>query len=349
DVEPVLHGHVHALAGLGGVGVAGVAGDEHARGLGADVFGQDVVEAVGQAVADLVHAVPGDVAHVDGVGVHDGVGLGDDLLDAGLAHVAVVVLRDDAEVDVHAEEVPALARDEQDGTAVVRLDGALGADIGEVGLGQDVHDAPGVVGLVAGHGAADGGADLGAGAVAADDVLGVDGLGGSLVRAGAADQADLDGMVALVGHLQALEVPAVVRGEAGGGVAGDLGEVVQHAGLVDDQVLELADAGLVVLGAAAAHDVRGVLGVRAPEGHLGDPVGLGGDGLGEAERLERLDGAGLDAVGLADLQAAAAAFDQAGGDVGELGELGGGEHAGRSGADDEHVDLLGQLLGAVDA
>ena len=33
--------------------------------------GQDVVEPVGEAVAHLVHAVPGDVAHVERVGVQD--------------------------------------------------------------------------------------------------------------------------------------------------------------------------------------------------------------------------------------------------------------------------------------
>ena len=79
-----------------------------------------------------------------------------------------------AQVDVHAEEVAALARDQQDAAADAGLDGALGADVGEVGDGQDVHDAPGVVGLVAGERAADGLADLAAGAVGAHDVLGPD-------------------------------------------------------------------------------------------------------------------------------------------------------------------------------
>ena len=45
----------------------------------------------------------------------------------------------------------------------------------------------------------------------------------------------------------------------------------------------------------------------------------------------------------------AAALDDAGGDVGELGELRGGEHAGGPGAHDEHVDLVGKLGGPVDA
>ena len=120
DVEAVLHGDVHALAGLGAVRVAGVAGDEHPRRAGAEVLRQDVVEPVGEAVAHLVDAVPGDVAHVERVGVDDRVGLGDDLLDGGLADGPVIVCGHLAEVDVHPEEVPALARDQQDAAAVVR-------------------------------------------------------------------------------------------------------------------------------------------------------------------------------------------------------------------------------------
>ncbi len=54
QIEGVLHRHVHALAGLGAVGVAGVAGDEHAGQSRAGVLGQDVVKPVGDALADLV-------------------------------------------------------------------------------------------------------------------------------------------------------------------------------------------------------------------------------------------------------------------------------------------------------
>ena len=47
EVERVLHGHVHALTGLRGVGVAGVPGDEDARRAGAHLVVVHVVELVG--------------------------------------------------------------------------------------------------------------------------------------------------------------------------------------------------------------------------------------------------------------------------------------------------------------
>ena len=147
-------------------------------------LGQDVVESVREPVAHLVDAVPGDVADVEGVGVEDRVGLGDDLLDGGVAHGALVVGVHLAEVHVHAEEVAAFARDQQDAAARAGLDGALEADVREVGDGQDVHDAPGVVGLVTGEGAADRLAYLAARAVRTDDVLGADDALLALVRAG---------------------------------------------------------------------------------------------------------------------------------------------------------------------
>ncbi len=105
----------------------------------------------------------------------------------------------------------------------------------------------------------------------------------------------------------------------------------------------------VVHGAGGADDFGRVRGVRLPEGHLGDAVGLGDDPLGEAEGLEGLDAAGLDAVGLADGEPPAAALHDPGGDARELGQLRGGEHARGPGAHDEHVHLVGKLCGPVDA
>ena len=95
---------------------------------------------------------------------------------------------DFAQVHVHAEQVPALAGDQQDAAAGAGLDGALGADVREIGDGEDVHDAPGVVGLVAGQVAADRLADLAAGAVCTHHVLGADDALLAFVGAGGVDR-----------------------------------------------------------------------------------------------------------------------------------------------------------------
>ena len=128
-----------------------------------------------------------------------------------------------------------------------------------------------------------------------------------------------------------------------GDVGHRLGEVVLDARLVDDEVRELADAVRIVGGHAGADDARGVLGVRPPEGHLGDPVGLLDDAVREAERLERLDAACLHAVGLTELQTSLGALDQACRDARELGELRRRDVAGRAAADDQDVDLVREL------
>ncbi len=64
----------------------------------------------------------------------------------------------------------------------------LSADIREVGDGEDVHDAPGVVGLVAGKGTADRLPHLAAGAVRTDNVFGPDDAFLALVGAGGVEQ-----------------------------------------------------------------------------------------------------------------------------------------------------------------
>ena len=129
----------------------------------------------------------------------------------------------------------------------------------------------------------------------------------------------------------------------------ELREVVEHASLVHEQVRELAHAGGVVDGSRRADDVRRVLRVGLPEVHLRDPVGLGDDPLRESERLEGLDAAGLDAVGLPDREPPVATIDDARRDAGKLGQLSRRDHTGRAGADDEHVDEVGEFFRAIDA
>ena len=103
---------------------------------------------------------------------------------------------------------------------------------------------------------------------------------------------------------------------------------------------EFADVVGVIGGAGGADDVVGVGRVWFPEAGFGDVVGLADYFFGEAEGLEGFDATGLDAVSLAEFEAACPAFDDAGVDLGELGELGGGNHAGGAGADDEDVHGL---------
>ena len=92
-----------------------------------------------------------------------------------IVHGTLRVVRVDlAEVDVEPHHVAALARDEQDVALVRGLDRGLEPDVREVGDGQHVHDAPGVVGEVAARHGADRIAHPAARAVAADDVLGAD-------------------------------------------------------------------------------------------------------------------------------------------------------------------------------
>ena len=299
-------------------------------------------------MADLVDAVPGDLLHVQRVGVQDLVGLLDDDLERRVLDLAVVALGDRAQVDVHPAEVTALARDVQD-VARLGVDRALGAPVREVGVDQYVHHAPGVRGHGADVLAADRLAHPAAGAVAARDVLGADGALLALAGTGGVLHAHLDGVLPLVLDREAHELDAVVGDDAGGAVSGGLGEVVQHARLVHDQVRELADLQPVVLGARGADDVLTVLGVGAPEVHPTDVVRLGDDPLGEPEGLEGLDAAGLDAVGLTELQSAGTALDDARAHSRELRHLGGQQHARGTGADDEHVHLVGEIRRAIDA
>ena len=143
EVVGVLHRHVHPLAGLCGVRVTGVARDEDAGSTGADLLLVDVVELVGDPVADPVDRVPGNLADVQRVGRQHPLGPFD--------HVFLVQPRvrgDLAHVDVQAHEVPALAGDEQDVATVAGLDRRLEADVREVGHREEVHDPPGLVGAV---------------------------------------------------------------------------------------------------------------------------------------------------------------------------------------------------------
>ena len=65
EIKGVLHRDVHALARFRTVGVAGVAGNEHAGQARSDLFRRHVVELVGEPLADLVDRPPGDLLHLE--------------------------------------------------------------------------------------------------------------------------------------------------------------------------------------------------------------------------------------------------------------------------------------------
>ena len=105
----------------------------------------------------------------------------------------VVVFGDFAEVDVGAEEEAALAGDVED-VALGGVDDRLEADIGEVSLGDNIGNAPRMVGDLALVGGSDGASDVRSGAVRAEDVLGADLAGLPLVRSCRVEELDLDGL-----------------------------------------------------------------------------------------------------------------------------------------------------------
>ena len=133
------------------------------------------------------------------------------------------------------------------------------------------------------------------------------------------------------------------------GALGVAQEVVQDARLVHVDVRELAHAGGVIGGAGVALDIGGVLRIRGPEAHLDVAVGLFDNLVGESEGLEGLHRTGLDAVGLADVKAARTQLDGAGVDARETGKLCGDHCGGRTGADNQHIHLIRDFGGTVNA
>src|SRR5699024_12102947 len=93
-------------------------------------------------------------------------------------------------------------------------------------------------------------------AVSPDNVFGVHGALLTLVVSGAVTQADFDGVgPAIVVNREVEVFNPVVRGDPARPEIGGLREVVEHAGLVDDEVGEFADVIGVIDGAFGTNDV----------------------------------------------------------------------------------------------
>src|SRR5699024_10492032 len=108
---------------------------------------------------------------------------------------------------------------------------------------------PGVVGLVTDRCATNGFANRRVGAFGADQVFGANRASFAFLRAGGDLQGDLDGVFVVCIDRLRDELVTVVWLQSGWGTLGEFGEVVQHAGLVHNQVLEFRDAGGVIQGA----------------------------------------------------------------------------------------------------
>ncbi len=271
------------------MGVAGIATEE-------DTVVEGVL--VGDTLADGVDRVPLNTLPLDRVGLQDALGRGLDLLGGGSLAGVEVGVGGGGDLDVEADHV-VLAGDDHDG-AVLGVDGALHLDIGEVGLDNAVHDTPhvgnGVLVLDANLELV---ADEGARTLAAEQVLGLDGL---LALAIDVLEVNGDGV---------LGVGLLVRGEAlDGPGALDLDAVlleVANEDALDQTLVEEGGEGVASVdearargpGAGAGDAGAAVLG-GVPESDLVDTGGLvGHDGGLEPHVPEQVEGAGLDAIGTA--------------------------------------------------
>ena len=292
EVPPILNGDVHALAGLGGVGVAGIARDEDPRCQVGILLSGHIVEALGHSVADLVVAVPGHLANIDRVGVQDAVRPLDGLLSGGRHDPLAVLVVRALQGDVEPGQETSFARNEQDGAVLVRLDPASGAEVREVGVRHDVHDRPGLRCRVGVDLHIDAAAHSAACAVTSHDVLGAD----RALRAIRFPELDLDRVLTAVMHRQVEELEAVVDVDARRPVGGPGCEVVDHPSLVHCQDGELTDRSRRVGSPSSTSDLSGVLRMGSPKAHLPHMGGLLGDGVIELESLERLTAAGEESI-----------------------------------------------------
>ncbi len=343
QIERVLHRDVHALPRFGAVGVAGIAGNEHARDAPRDILLRHVVEFVGEPLADLIDGPPGNFLCVELVRMQDPLRLRNELIERDMAVCDPFAGVELGELDVEADQVAAFPRDDENAALVGGLNQRLAANVREVGDREHIHDAPGVVGGIAVEVAPDRGPDDAARAIAANHVAGFDRLDLSLMRGLEPLERDghpLRAVTAVRCGRNRGHPPLVIRLELRGRSAHEVEIEIMHARLVDDDVRKLRQAVLDVLDPAAADDVRGLPDIRLPERRLVDPACFLQHALAEAEGMEHLHRAASDAVGLAAQHAARLLLDDAGLDVGKRRQLRGKRQPCRAAADDQDIDFL---------
>ena len=291
---------------------------------------------------DLVDRPPHHLFHVERVGGEDALGRGDHMILRQVARRHPFVGVQLVEFDIHAEQVATFARQDQDVAFGFRRDQALLAHVREIGIGENIHHAPGLMRRVPFQLAADGRAHRRPRPVAADDVVRSHHMGFARVDPGVFEDHGHRMILGRGVDGQVLHLPGVIRHVAGRRLARDVEEQLVHPRLVDERVRHFGGIVGHVLHPPDPLDVAGVRGVRHPEIRLVHPVALALDLLAEAEGLKHLHRPGVDAVRLTLLDRAGFALDQHGVDLWKLRKLREQAGARGAGACDQHVDLVGQ-------
>ncbi len=300
-IEAILNRHVHALAGLCRVGVAGVASYENSWVLFVFLTIVDVVKLVGHPVTDFVDGPPGNVFHINSVWMQDCVGVANDFVQRSLPNGTTIVRVHRTKIHVEANQVATFAWNEQDGAAVMGLDGTFGANIWKICFNQYIHNTPCVVGFVTDGVATDGLTNRGVCAVGANQVLGTNLAGFTLFGSGSNLQGNFDGVLVVLINGLGNKFVAEIWFHPGCRQFSKFREIIQYTGLVDDQVRELRNTGWVIQGARGANNIFWILFIRVPEIHFGEPIGLRNNAFSKAEIIECFNRAGLDTIGLAKL------------------------------------------------
>ena len=334
EIERIGHRDVHALTGLGRVGVAGVAGNEDAG------FGP-VVEPVADALAYFVGGPPPDLLHLQPVGGQDGACPVDHGCRRDTAIADAFTVPELVEFHVEAHQVPAFPGYDDDTALAGRLDCAFEADVREVGDAEDVHHPPElprrVTAEIKAHAAADGAACP----VAADNIAGPDGFG-PVPFADPGKPCLNPGFAAACG--QAAELATVLGPQPARAVRHPLEKEVMDPGLAQYDMRHFGKVILDVLDPLGPAD-RGSVRARPPECDLVHPVGLPCDPFGETEGLEHLHGPARNPVGLAELQWPGFPFDDPHRDFRKDRQLRCKRQSGRTAADNQDIDAVGGRTG----
>ena len=341
-VEAVTHRHIHTLAGLRTVGMAGVAGDEYPWVAGGCLVACQVVEPVGQPLPDFINGPPDNILHIEFIGFEDALRRPDQvrLGDVAVAHPLAFAKR--FHLDIDSRHITAFARDDQKRAAMIGLDQRLLPDVGEIGHGQHIHDAPGLVGGIALQLKSDGCAHIASRAVASDHIARPDGLGLALMARIIAPDGGGDGVRGVFVDLKADKLAAIVGNQPGRAVGHHFEIHVMDPRLVQDHMRHFRKPVLDILDAAGADDVLRGVRIGFPEGGFIHLIGLVPDLVGEPEGGEHLHRPAGHAVCLAALHRAGLALDDHRADVVEGRHLGRQRQTGGPAADNQHIGCRGK-------